>query len=370
MSRALVLIAAISLASPSARGEPQIDLVASYCEWVSGAALSERALLHAPEAVVGISRDLLTSSARVRAGLAYDAIGYYRGKLVERRAKSECARFRANYAFVSEVELGSGETKRAALVARLAVLEEALPHARELVASAASAFAGEHATIEELQAIRLRADTLAMEFATTWTELEALGKAAPPLRAARLTELLSEQVAHEGEVEELEGRLRRAGAFRVALDVGYESSATLSRSVPTYGVLEISYNLGNRRQLRADERARTGRTRWAEARESGALSRSARVMLQLRAELASERKRFAEIAVLRADVEARLGSLDGIESDRVRRVRDHLWFDWVTARAQEAYLSARVRELEVALADDGAGSVIEAAFRPTAGSEH
>lgn len=150
--------------------------------------------------------------------------------------------------------------------------------------------------LEPLRAGRaeVRADTLATEFATAWTELEALGEPAAPLRATRLAELLSEQVAQESEVEELEGRLRRAGAFRVALNVGYEHSATLSRSLPAYGVLEVSYNLGNWRQIRADDGARTGRMRWAEARESGAHSRSARVVLQLRAELASERARFAE----------------------------------------------------------------------------
>jgi len=354
VTRIVPLVAALLLVPVLARGDAPADLVDGYCDWVTGAGLSERALLQAPDAVVAVSRDLLTSNVRFRAGLSYDAVRFYRGSLVERRAEAECDRFRASSSFMAEVELGSLETRRSALAARLSVFEEALPRARELVDSASTAFAAGHATIEELQAIRLRADALSLESAATSTELDALGEPSAPLRATRLRELLTRQVEHEREVETLEGRLRRAGAFRLALNAGYEGARSLSRSVPAYAVLEVSYNLGGARQPRADARALDGRGRWAEAREGGTQSRSARTLLQLRAELASERKRLGEIVALRADVEERWKSLDGIEGNRVRRVRDHLWFDLVLARAQEAFADTRVRDLEVALDDAGA----------------
>jgi hypothetical protein len=307
--------------------------------------------LRAPDAIIGVSRDLTGPGIRIRTGLAYDAIRFYRGDLVGSRAAAECARFRANHAYVTTVELGAGETERSALAARAAVLEEALPHARALVATIETSLLGKRATIEELQATRLRADLLATNLASTRTSLAALGEARDPLRASRIAELLAEQVTHERAVEAYEAKLRRAEAFHLTLNGGYEESTSIHRDLPAYGMLELSYNLGSARQYRADSRALEGRVRWAEAREAGPESPYARVMLQLRAELDSERQRFAEVALLRADVEARWRSLEGIESERVRRVRDHLWFDLTDARAHEAYLGARVRELELAVAE-------------------
>ncbi len=348
--RLLSVLACLSFAAP-AQAQDAAALVAGYCDWVVGTAHSERALLSAPDAVVGVSRDLTGPGIRIRAGLAYDAVAFYRGGLVAARAESECLRFGANHEYVTALELGAGETERAALAARAEVLEAALPRARALVAQIESQLLGKRATIEELQATRLRVDLLAANLSATRASLAALGEPRAPLRAARIGELFAKQVTHERAVETLEARIRRAEAFHVTLNGGYEESTSIHRNLPAYGMLELSYNLGNARQYRADRRALDGRERWVEAREAGSDSPYARVMLQLRAELESERQRHAEIALLRADVEARWSSLADLESDRVRRVRDNLWFDLIEARAHEAYLGARVQELEVAIAD-------------------
>jgi hypothetical protein len=351
----------LALLGSSASADEPNTVVAGYCDWVTGAAHSERALLHSPDAVIRVSRDLKGPGLGIRAGLAYDAIDFYRGRLVGSRADAECERFRASHAYAMTVEIGAGETERIALSARAAVLEEALPRARELVAAIESALLGKRATLEELQATRLRADLLASNLAATRTSLAALGEAREPLRASRIAELLAELVMNERNVEAHEAKLRRAEAFHLTLNGGYEESTSIHRKLPAYGMLQLSYNLGNARQYRADARALDGRVRWARAREAGPDSPYARVMLKLRAELDSERQRFAEVALLRADVEARWTSLADIESDRVRRVRDHLWFDLTDARAQEAYLAARVRELEVAVAESAAPARMAAA---------
>jgi hypothetical protein len=348
-----ICLAVAAVAAPGARAQ-DADVSAGYCAWVENAAASERAILSSPELFMQVAPDALGSGTRFFGGAAYDLVGSYRSGLVGGRATAECARFRANYAFFMELERGAGETERAALAARVAVLEEALPHARELLARTESAFAGERATVEELQAIRLRADTLAAEHATSSGTLAGLGPRSEPLNARRMAELLGEQVARERDVEAYEAKLRRAEAFRVTVNGGYEQAPSVDRPVPLYGVLEVAYNLGGVRQRRADARALDGRMRWAEAREAGPDSRMRRVLHQLHALLAAEQKRRDEVAALRSAVELRWRSLEGIESERVRRVRDHLWFDWITARAQEAYLGARVRELAVAVEGDAA----------------
>jgi hypothetical protein len=347
------------------RAQDPNETVAGYCDWVRGVAQSERALLHAPDALVRVQPDS-DRGARIRTGLAYDAVRIYRGKLIASRASAECARFGAAHELALEVERGVGETERSGLAARLALLEAALPEARALAANVERAFAGERATIEELQTLRLRLDALSAERSRTQVLLGSLGPVASPLRAARIAELLREEVERERTVEAIEARLRRANALRLTLNGGYEHSSA-HREIPAYGVVELAYNLGAARQFGADARAEDGRVRYARGRDGGPDSRLARVMLQLRAALAEEQRRLAEVSLLRRDAEQRWRSLEGIESDRVRRVRDHLWFDLTEARAEEAYLSARVRDLEVAVSD-GAQTPIAQAPAPAAGA--
>jgi hypothetical protein len=360
---ARLVAASLALAS-SAHAQNETDVVSGYCDWVRGVAHSERALLHAPDALVRVQPDS-RSGVRVRTGLAYDAIRLYRGRLVASRAGAECDRFGASYALTTQLSRGAAETERAALSARLAALDTAIPTARELVANVEHAFAGERATIEELQAVRLRADALAAAHAAARQGMEALGPQTAPLRASRIGELLQTQIAAEREVETIEARLRRANAFRVTLNGGYERGG-VHREIPAYGILEVAYNLGAARQYAADASAEEGRIRYARGRENGPDSQLARVMLSLRAELAENERRLGEVSLLRGDAEQRWLSLEGIESERVRRVRDHLWFDLTEARAEEAYLTARVRELAVAVATDAPARVAEAGASPPA----
>lgn len=356
MQRPLALAAALAIAF-AARAQHSDDAVAGYCDWVSGVAQSERALLHAPDALVRVQPDS-DRGVRIRTGLAYDAVRIHRGNLIASRASAECARFGAAHAFALEVERGAGETERAALTARLAVLEAALPDARALAANVEQAFDGERATLEELQTVRLRLDALSAERSRTQVLLGSLGPIAQPLRASRVAELLREEVERERDVEAIEARLRRARAIRITLNGGYERSSA-HRSVPAYGILELAYNLGAPRQFGADARAEDGRERYVRGRESGPDSRLARVMSQLRAALAEEQRRLAEVSLLRSDAEQRWRSLEGIASDRVRRVRDHLWFDLTEARAEEAYLAARVRDLQLAVAGGAQSPIAE-----------
>jgi hypothetical protein len=74
---------------------------------------------------------------------------------------------------------------------------------------------------------------------------------------------------------------------------------------------------------------------------------------RLHATLDGERRRLRETGVLLADVEGRLHALDAVESERVRRVRDAIWFDWVRLKADQEFLRVHVAELEQSL---GAGA--------------
>jgi hypothetical protein len=57
--------------------------------------------------------------------------------------------------------------------------------------------------------------------------------------------------------------------------------------------------------------------------------------------------------VLLADLGERLRTVESLDlkNEKLKRYRDYLWFDWVTLRAENAYLGADVRALEATLSE-------------------
>jgi hypothetical protein len=70
------------------------------------------------------------------------------------------------------------------------------------------------------------------------------------------------------------------------------------------------------------------------ARVRAILARAENDAVEQKVELLAQRLR-----ALLADAEARLHLLDGIEGDKLRRVRESLWFDYVRLRAEDAFVA-------------------------------
>ena len=88
--------------------------------------------------------------------------------------------------------------------------------------------------------------------------------------------------------------------------------------------------------------------------ENDAVEQKAELLaLRLRALLAGERRRLGEVRVLLADVEGRIHSIESIESDKLRRFRESMWFDWVKLKAEQEFLRVHVGELQSTLGGDG-----------------
>jgi hypothetical protein len=72
---------------------------------------------------------------------------------------------------------------------------------------------------------------------------------------------------------------------------------------------------------------------------------------RLRAALADEQRRLRESFALLTELEVRLRTIESIESERLRRAREAMWFDWVRLKADHEFLRVHVGELKEALAE-------------------
>ena len=327
-----------------------------YCAFVRGVGEAESAVLLAPDvfASVGVVNageaggsggvSLGSPTPRLTAGLSYDVVGLYRALALRRRAEAECERYRAISALRAAVKRGPDVGIEAALAARERVLEGTLPEAEQLLASLREDVKEGRATIEELNALRLRLDGLRALAHETAKERERL--AALPRPAERpLSTLLQELRAADDRVEQESAALRRASAWNVQLRGGYDELFHVRRDVPLFGVLTVSYNLGSPWQPAANARAREGRRRALEEDVEGVSQEVARLLRELRAAHGAEEARLREVSVLVSDLEGQLEDIQAMETAKVRRYRDYLVLELARLRAEQAWLRAHVEEL-------------------------
>ncbi|MCB9558943.1 MAG: hypothetical protein H6709_00260 [Kofleriaceae bacterium] len=344
------LVAAVAPAAHADKGAAATG--DGYCAHVEGVADAERALLVAPElfgsfgyidqsGAVDIpdtsSDDLrLTLGVRIRLG------GLYQGKLTRDRARADCRRHQA----LDQVE---GATAREALAARAEVLDGALAEADKLLRQADDDMAHRRTTAQEATATRLRVDELRQLAATTHGELGAL----PGVAGERPTaHALAAYYRADADVERDDGKLRRARAWDLSLRLGYDQFLEGDQGSPVFAMVSFSFNTGWFLQGGANRRAAAGRRRMVERDHAvGQLDVTA---TRLRALLDAERARLDDATVLERDLHEQLGTLDKVGGDASRRLRQTVWFEWIKAKAEHAYLSAHVDALAQVLGDEAA----------------
>ncbi|OJT17594.1 hypothetical protein BO221_44305 [Archangium sp. Cb G35] len=327
-----------------------------YCAFVRGVGDAESAVLLAPNVFVGAGvvnagdagwsegGPLGSPTPRFIAGVEYDFVGLYRGLSIRRRASAECERYRALSALQAAVKRGTDVGAEAALAARAQVLEAALPEAGQLLASLRDDVKEGRATVEELNALQLRLDGLRLLAYETAKERERL--AALPRPAERpLSTWLQDFRAADDRVEAEAASQRSALAWKVGLRGGYDELINVPQDVPFFGMLTVSYNLGNLWQTPANARAREGRRRLLEEDVEGVSQEVARLVSELRAGHSAEEARLREVSVLVTDLEGQLRELQAMETAKVRRYRDYLVLELARLRAEQAWLKTHVAEL-------------------------
>ena len=351
------LVAMAAQADEATQGEWE-DPNEGYCEWVRGAAASQRSIMLAP-GVFGATgpsytgfedtgdevQDYGTLGWRVTAGMQYRFDNIPRGVLTMRQADAECDRYRAQSELRDALSLGDDLAKLPAVEAQLAVIEGAIPRAESLVGMLEQGLEINLSTVDELYRARLQVDSLHKQAVTLRQEVQRLSKL-PAVEGDAFSQLVSRHNNADDEVERIQGRLRRNSAWAMDLRGGYDQLIGYPRDLPVFAQLRLSYSLGGFGQLKQDRRAAEGRSTWRAGASESIGARMSELEMELLAVYEGERERYAQVAPLIGDVEARMASLEAVETDRARKVREGLWLDFVRLDAERAFLEAHMDALE------------------------
>ncbi len=339
---AAALLPSAALAQPAA---PATD--DGYCAHVEGAAAAESALLLAPavfgsfgyadQPLVAAAPGSTASDLRLTVGVRYALIGAYEGVLTRGRARADCRRHQA----LSQV---TASTTYRALTARAGVLDAALAEATRLLDEADADLASRRASAPDVVATRLRVDELRGLAAATRRELSAM----PPPPSGAMTGALASYHAADAELERHEGRLRRTKAFDLSVRAGYDKFLDGDDESPYFAVVSFGVNLGALLQGSGNARSAAGRRRMAQG-GGGALELT---LSRVREVLAIQRERADQTGVIVGDLDRQLAALRTMGGESGRRLRQTLWFEWVKANAEHAYLVAHVASLREILGEE------------------
>jgi hypothetical protein len=361
----IIAFALLVLVPATARAaDEHADVGEAYCTYAESVAKSESALLFAPQFFLDYGvvngNDVTTGAGgitsappteRLTFGARYSLVaGLVRGVVNRQRASADCQRYRAESGLARFLVENREQVSPAALEARLAVLRAALPRAQEVLRTLRASVERAHATVEELEATQVRVD-----------DLEASLQAAETLRAgmpARSTlpspeELLRRHREADAEVQKYEARLRLTQAFDVQVRGGYDRFFGLRDDLPLFGVLSITINPAIVYMPFAEADAARAKTRVVRLENDAVEQKAELLASRLRALHAGEKKRLAEVRTLIADVEGRIHAIEGLESDKLRRFREAMWFDWVKLKAEQEFLRVHTTELQATLGGDG-----------------
>ncbi|HYV66357.1 MAG TPA: hypothetical protein VE964_08940 [Myxococcales bacterium] len=368
--REAAALAAVVLLAAGARGAEREESLraaaAGACAFARGVADAEADVLLGPELFGRYGGvNLIESTAdngvtlgaekqRLTVGLNYSLGRLYQGLQVRKRGDAECRKETARAGLESALYAGTDYAKGPALAAREKVLREGIPEGQKILDQIREDVRKQAATAEEMEAARLRLDALQGLLSQTVLERERLpaatGQPAPP---AALGQLLQELRSADDEVEQIAGRLRSASAWDVSLRGAYDKVFDVSQttSPPIFGMVTVSYNLGGLWQSSANERAREGRRQRAAEDLSGVDRRAAELLRQLRAMRSSEEQRLREVAVLTADLAQQLKQVQELQTSRVRRFGELLWFELTRMRAEQAFLQVHLKDLAAVLGE-------------------
>jgi hypothetical protein len=333
---------------------------ATYCEFVKGVADSQAFPTLLPTAFVtgGIVSGedltgtpqagftLLGPSWRLIAGGSYSISGLYRGLSLRAGAEAECKRHKAVSQLFAFLESNHEGMTRASLEARLAALDEALPHAEELLNTAKAQMLQSRLSVEQLEALQVKVEALRTQAGETRASIGALARApAPPTEPIR--DVLRERDEAEADAQRYEARVRVSQAWDVNFKGGYDQTyGTGFAYVPVFALATVSVNLGIVFAPAAENRALAGRVGASRAELFGPSDRVNQAIAQLGAVRDAERKRAEETRVLLADLETRYKSLQSVPGAKVEEYAQYVWFDLVTTRANHAFYEAHIKDLD------------------------
>ncbi len=328
-----------------------------YCEYTEGAAASEAAPLLAPNlfATGGVfNSELLTASTpvstsqanrgRLFAGGEYSFGNLQKGITLKRRARADCEAHRITAELESFLQNDSNTTTTGALAARASVFREALPQGEAILEANAKSVESFSTTIQEADAVRLRLDELRRMLEDTERE-KILATPSEAFAGVSLPRLLEQAQALERKLEKREADAREAGAWDLTVRGGYDRIFEQDVGQPYFAMGTLTFNLGSLWQKKADARAAEGHQKWFLEQPEGVAARTQRLLRQLRDMKQAEEVRFRETQILLADLEQRMKSLQEISDKKAESYRNYLWFDYVKVKAENAYLSAHLKDL-------------------------
>jgi hypothetical protein len=337
--RALLLLLVFT-ASASAQPAASDD---GYCDYVAGVASSTSSILMLPTFIgmfgyvdQGIATTTVNpqNTLRAIAGVKYSFSGAYQGFATRAHADADCRRHNA-------LEQVRGETIARALAARIKVLDEALVQAEKILKETTADYEARRTTAQEATALRLRVEELRALDGDAKTQLSALP--APddrPLGAAMVA-----YHAADADMEENEAKIRKAQGFDLVVRAGIDEFLDSNVTDPTqfFGLVELDLNLGLLFQHSANSRAAAGRKRLVQTGHDP-LGVDATIE-RVRTEIEVESHRQQDNAALVAELQRQIDSLSKIPGDDAKKYRQSVWFDFIKAKADQAYLVAHLAAL-------------------------
>jgi hypothetical protein len=335
---AILVVVTASASATVARGD-------AYCDHVKAVAAADSATLIAPElftsfgyveqpnaaAVPGTTSDDL----RLTLGVRYSLGDLYEGAVVRQRASADCRRERA----LAQVQT---VPQRRALAARAKVLDAAMNEASKILDEADDDMRARRATAQEVMATRLRVDQLRSLTAETHKELDTLGGGDDSVAGA-----LGAYYEADADLEKAEARLRTAKAWDLSVRFGYDKFLEGDDTSPLFGVVQATFDLGWIAQQPANKRAAAARRRMVRDEPNAAATPALRALYE------SETQRAKEASALASELDRQLEALRRIGGDDSRKFRQSIWFEWVEAEAEHAFLEAHVQSLGEALGEAG-----------------
>ncbi|MEO8844899.1 MAG: hypothetical protein ABI591_00250 [Kofleriaceae bacterium] len=317
-----------------------------YCDYVEGVAQATSATQFAPQ-ILGVfgyveqapSQVTPSQSSTLRfiGGVNYRLTGIYEGFATKDHAHADCRRH-------SALEQVRGETESRALSAKVKVLDDAITEADKVMKQTEADFESRRTTAQETTAMRLRVEDLRTLAADAHRQLTAL----PPPGEQPLGAALATYRTADGDMEDAEGRLRRAQLLDVSVRAGFDEFLdNTANPTPFFAVINVSLSVGALWQGSGNDRAAAGRKRLIEAGHDP-LGVDA-TLENVQGTIDIETKRAEQTAALVGELERQLAALDKVGGEDSKRYRQTIWFDFMKAKAEQAYLAAHLQSLHEVL---------------------
>ena len=172
--------------------------------------------------------------------------------------------------------------------------------------------------------------------------------ASPAINRSSSLEKIPDNAA-DADMEDAEAKLRRAQLFDVSVRAGVDEflDSSVSNPTPYFALVSVGISFGVLWQGGANDRAAAARKRMLAAGHDPLGVDATLQNVETTIEL--EGKRAEQNAALVAELERQLTALDKVGGDDSKRYRQTVWFDFVKAKAEQAYLTAHLDSLHEVL---------------------